>query len=1150
MNKYIFLFIIFLYSTFSFSQELKPVCPKTNFTTSDSIIFFSWNKINTTGYTYNLQIADDSIFNNIITNISSISNNFFYIDSFNVNKKYFWRIRAFNGSIYTNWNTTSFFIIYNPSNITSIGLWLDADTGITFESGKVKKWNDLSAKHNNLIQTDSTLQPAWIDSIINNKPCVSFTSALDYLNFTDTIDTLGGSLFSVLKNTNSNGSYFIGYSEYSNGAGLFVDYDFSRFWFKGNRHTDISYNNNTNFLLLSVKQDTAVYGNYWQSYYSKIKINQTISDSISTYGYHMVMNWLGTTNWYGSKKQCDGYLAELIYYYSPLNDSLYNLNEQYLRYKYAPPVNLGYDIHIPYGFCDTTLDAGVRFTNYLWSTGDTTQTITVNQPGQYSVTVTDIFGFESFDSVMVYYPEMNNPVSDTLICFGDTIKWNAGLQDTNYIFLWNTTETDSIISINTANDYYVQITDTFGCTYNSDTAHITIDNYPTTTTLGNDTSLCAGQNLYLQTGANETINYLWNTGDTTNSLQINAAGDYSVTATNTIGCVATDTINIQIHGYAPVPGFDFTNTCFNDLTIFTDTSYTTDGSNIISWQWIFTNSDTSFTQNPTFQFPDTGSYDVSFTILTDSNCSNLITKNLKINPLPSADFSYTNPCSNDSIYFTDNSTINSDTITQWFWNFGNGTSSVLQNNYIIFDTSKTYDISLISITNNGCKDTIEKQIFIKQSPKSNFTVSNACKNSNTIFINQTPNEGIWQIIACYWNFGDDSTSTLENTSHSFATNDTFNVSLTTTLVNGCSNTITKPIIIYDTPISSFITDTVLCVNNYINFIDSSKSDVNIINWKWKFDSLFSSTEQNPIIIFNDTGTYNISLTVETSQGCKNSFSRDITVNSLPIATFNVNSKIGVVPFNVNFTPDDSISAAYWTFGDGYTSNDIFTNHTFSDSGTYTIKLIKINSFGCKDSSETSIKSIIPLIDLGVYDAKYTLKNNSLTTSVNLINLGTLPITKIELFLNIDKGSTVKEVWTGTLNSGQIMHYDFNTIYQLPKYQDTKFVCISANPIFDDYTDNNTNNNEECLSFDNSFNVLNPFPNPAGEIVYFQIITPKADKIELSIYDNIGKIIDVYQVNTSAGYNKFIYNLTNLRKGNYTLKVKYQDIYKSVKFTVN
>ena len=1152
MYKTILLNILILISYLGFSQKLSFIFPNNNYTTADSSITFKWNYQSLIGYSYNLQISSDTTFATILADTNFIPTNICKIDTFTFNSKYYCRVRAFDGTNYTNWSNYRSFFIFSPNSINSIGLWLDADTSnITFESGKVKEWKDLSPNQNNLIQNDNSLQPLWTDSLINNKPCVSFTSANEYMDFTDSIEKVGITIYSIAKNKElTYGSYILGKSDIS-AVGLFFNLGNTNFKVKNNRNINFNHQNYMDFVYIKSLYDTLHYGDYWQSYFAKLQVNSEISDSVSMYGYPFICDRLGYAYWYGTYKKFNGELAELIIYYSPIKDSLNYLNEQYLRYKYAPPANLGYDIHVPYGFCDTTIDAGARFTNYLWSTGDTTQTISVNQPGQYSVTVTDIFGFESSDSLMVYYPKINQQLADTLICFGDTIKWNAGLQDTNYTFLWqDNITTDSIMPISQAGEYYVQITDSFGCVYNSDTAYISIDHYPETITLGNDTSLCAGQSLYLQTGASQTANYLWNNGDTTDYTVINTAGNYSVTATNTIGCVATDTINIQTHGQAPIIGFSYLNTCFNDITIFTDTSFTTDNSNIISWQWSFGNGDSAIQQNPAIQYNDTGTYNITLQILTDSNCTNIISKNIKINPLPTSDFNYTNPCSKDSIYFSDNSTIINDTIVSWLWIFGNGTFSSDKNSYTVFDTSQTYNISLITTTNNNCKDTVTKSILIKKSPSSNFSASNTCKNSSTIFINQTPDEGIWQVISSNWNFGDGGTSTLTNPTYSYATNDTFNVTLTTKLINGCSNTITKPIIIYDNPVSNFVTDTVLCVNSYINFIDSSKSDVPIVNRYWEFDSLFTSTAKNPQIIFADTGQYTVGLSVTSEQGCKGYSSKNIKINNTPNASFYLESLIGVTPFNVKPVIVDSLSSSYWDFGDGYFSTDNFVNHTYIDSGSFVIKLIKTNIYGCKDSSSLIIKSIVPLIDLSIYDAQYLLKNNSLTTSADLINLGTLPINKIELFLNIDNGSTIKEIWTGTLNSGQILHYDFSTIYQLPEYQDVKFECISANPVFDNYYDNNVTNNEKCLSFDNNFNLLNPYPNPADKSINFQIIVPKSDNLELSIYDNTGKIIDKYYVNANAGYNRFLYNLSNLRKGDYTLRVKYNDTEKITKFFVN
>ena len=98
------------------------------------------------------------------------------------------------------------------------------------------------------------------------------------------------------------------------------------------------------------------------------------------------------------------------------------------------------------------------------------------------------------------------------------------------------------------------------------------------------------------------------------------SGNYWVSVTNARGCTAVDTIYVDIHGVAPVPGFSYQNTCFGDQTIFTDISQTLDTSHILIWQWII-NQDTLNTPNISYVFSAVGNSLVQLNVTTSSNCS-------------------------------------------------------------------------------------------------------------------------------------------------------------------------------------------------------------------------------------------------------------------------------------------------------------------------------------------------------------------------------------------------------------------------------------------------------------------------------------------------------------------------------------------------
>ena len=170
----------------------------------------------------------------------------------------------------------------------------------------------------------------------------------------------------------------------------------------------------------------------------------------------------------------EGSISEVLVFKEALNDSMQSLVEKYLRSKYTPPVNLGADIVEDYGFCGGTLDASPRFMSYLWSTGATSQTISVNTPGPYSVTTTDVFGFTSSDTILFDFQRFS--IEDTTICLGDTTTWDTNLDTLYYTFLWQDGSTANKYKIYEQGEYWVEVTDTFGCTAR-DTAYISVDSF-------------------------------------------------------------------------------------------------------------------------------------------------------------------------------------------------------------------------------------------------------------------------------------------------------------------------------------------------------------------------------------------------------------------------------------------------------------------------------------------------------------------------------------------------------------------------------------------------------------------------------------------------------------------------------------------------
>ncbi|MFN8300108.1 MAG: choice-of-anchor L domain-containing protein [Chitinophagales bacterium] len=191
----------------------------------------------------------------------------------------------------------------------------------------------------------------------------------------------------------------------------------------------------------------------------------------------------------------------------------------------------------------STLDANAPgATGYSWSTGGTTQTITVNAAGTYTVTVTNGTCTAS-GSISVYqYPTINVSIgSDTTVCNGQSVVLTpSGGPYVSYN--WSTGETTSSITAAIGGTYNVTVNDG-NCSFVSNTINLTI--LPAVITTLPDTSTCLGVGIPL-TAAVGLTNITWSTGETTPVIVVSASGDYSYTATDVNGCnVVSDTATVS-----------------------------------------------------------------------------------------------------------------------------------------------------------------------------------------------------------------------------------------------------------------------------------------------------------------------------------------------------------------------------------------------------------------------------------------------------------------------------------------------------------------------------------------------------------------------------------------------------------------------------
>ncbi len=321
-----------------------------------------------------------------------------------------------------------------------------------------------------------------------------------------------------------------------------------------------------------------------------------------------------------------------------------------------------------------------------------------------------------------------------------------------------------------------------------------------------------------------------------------------------------------------------------------------------------------------------------------------------------ADFSWQpDPgCQGLPVMFTDLST---GIISGWAWVFQGGTpaTSNQQNPTVIWNTPGTKNVTL-TITGTGGTNVSTKTIDIIPLPVANFTfvVNDRVVTFTSTSVNATSFE---------WDFGDGGASFDENPVYEYA--DAGNYVVTLTVTNLCG-TATKTALVVTAPSANFTADpTTGCAALAVTMENLSSSNATSFTWTCPGGVPSSSNLANPIIVYNNAGTYSVTLKATNISG-SNTFTRTdyITVGTSPVANFTF-VKNGST---VNFTNTTLFNATsyLWEFGDGNTSTETNPSHTYADPGFYDVVLTATNACG-----SSLIVKTIEIISSGPPTANFT-----------------------------------------------------------------------------------------------------------------------------------------------------------------------------------
>lgn len=428
----------------------------------------------------------------------------------------------------------------------------------------------------------------------------------------------------------------------------------------------------------------------------------------------------------------------------------------------------------------------------------------------------------------------------------------------------------------------------------------------------------------------------------------NEAGFFDVTLTVTNSGGVDDLVLMQVIEVLEAPVPDFVYEIIGENISFTSMTSTS----VDSYFWDFGEGGSSTEENPIYGYQEEGPYLVELTV--GSQCGPVtIEKVIDVFLPPTANFNVneTEGCAPLSVTFANTSSENAD---EYEWTFDGGTpeTSNEENPTVSYDEAGDFAVTLKVINEIG-EDAITKSSYISVNGGPTADFSSEVNGLEVSFENLSDN-----FDSVMWNFGDGNTSTENNPTHNYTMEDTYNVVLS--VINDCNiDNMTFVINLNTMPSAGFSVDNSEgCLPLTIDFENNSSS--NSKSWEWSFPggTPSSSTEENPTVVYELAGSFDVTLIVSNEVGEDSEIKTNfITVVGFPTADFAFDTNDFAVDFTDMSSNYESIS---WDFGDGTISTETNPSHTYTNDGTYVVILSTTNMCGTNAESKTILISTLPV----------------------------------------------------------------------------------------------------------------------------------------------------------------------------------------------
>ena len=517
----------------------------------------------------------------------------------------------------------------------------------------------------------------------------------------------------------------------------------------------------------------------------------------------------------------------------------------------------------PTTFCDggSVALTSSQSSGNVWSTTETTQTISVTTSGSYTATYTDGNGCSatSIATVVTVNPIPATPVvtpsGATTFCDGGSVDLTSSYLSGN---VWSTTETTQTINVLTSGTYIVTYTDGNGCSATSTPTVVTVNANPATpvVTAGGPTTFCDGGSVTLTSSA--PTGNLWSTGSTSSIISVSTSGPYDVTVTNGDGCSATSAPVVVTVNPAPVIALGTVNNPSACVTATGSIEITGTGTGVVGWTGTTTGNSGTVTLPYTITSLAAGNYNIEFVDV--STCTSNTLNQTLTDPTPPATPTIT---AGGPTTFCDGGSV---TLTSSYTT-GNNWSTTETTQSIVVSTSGTYAVTYTD--GGGCTATSAPIVVtVNANPITPVVTASGpttfCAGGS---VDLTSSEGTGNL----WSSAETTQTISVSTSGTYT--------LTYTDGNGCSATSAPTLVTVNAmpsaPIVTASGATTFCEGGSVDLTSSYLSG-----------NVWSTTETTQSISVTNSGSYNVTYT--DGNGCSATSVPTVvtvyTVLSAPVVT--------------------------------------------------------------------------------------------------------------------------------------------------------------------------------------------------------------------------------------------------------------------------